>query len=103
LNENIERIVFNFINYEEYEEKDIEQNIKKLIKDECENISSLDVFYVRDNDIVKVRLYGKLENIIDPFKYTYEFNKENIINSVRRYRLTKIINENEEICSRFFV
>jgi len=95
LNENIERIVFNFINYEEYEEKDIEQNIKKLIKDECENISSLDVFYVRDNDIVKVRLYGKLENIIDPFKYTYEFNKENIINSVRRYRLTKIINENE--------
>jgi len=88
-----ESIVFNFINNEGYEEKHIEENLTNKIKSEVKNISSLSVFYVPNDDKIKIRLFGKFKNIIDPFKYSYEFDTESIINGVRRYRLNKIFNE----------
>ena len=91
MGDKLKSIISNFINYKGYEEKDIEENITKLIKDECKNITSLSVFYITDDDKIKIRLYCKYENILDSFKYDFDFNKENIINSVRKHRLNKIL------------
>lgn len=90
LNKNIEDIVFNFINYGEYEEENIENKLKTLIKNDCE-ISSLSVFYVPNEDKIIVRVHGFFLNDYDPIKEKYEFDKEIIINCVRKKRLKEIL------------
>ena len=91
----IENVVNNFIKYGEYEEENIENEIKTLIKNDFD-ISSLSVFYVPNDDKIIIRVYCNFPKIIDPFKYNYKFDKEIIINCVRKNRLKQIL-EGDEI------
>ena len=84
-------IIFNFFNNNGYEEEQIENKITELIRGERSDISSLGVFYVPNDNKITIRIYVKIKNILDSFKYTYEIDKEVIINGIRKYRLEKIL------------
>jgi hypothetical protein len=86
----IENVVNNFIKYGEYEEENIENEIKTLIKNDFD-ISSLSVYYVPNDDKIIIRVYCNFPKIIDPFKHNYKFDKEIIINCVRKNRLKQIL------------
>jgi len=86
-----DRVVFNFFNDNGYEEEHIENKLTKLIEDKRNDISSLGVFYVPNDNKITIRIYVKIKNILDSFKYTYEIDKEVIINGIRRYRLERIL------------